>query len=386
MSGPLEGIRVLDFTIAQQGPHATKLLADMGAEVIKVEASTGRPGGGEPWMQGFLLAHNRNKRSITLDLKHPKGNEIARRLAATSDVVTSNFRQGVMEKLGLGFEELRELNPRIVVVQGSGWGPFGPRVTEGAVDMVGHGRGGMMWRTGFEGGAPMTTGCAVTDQVGALVFGTGLLAALTRAQRSGQGEKVDTSLYGGQVALQAWEFAEHSLRGGSEPRAGVGHPLINGRGVWQAFEAADGWLAIGCTDPAQIATLCDSVGLRAPAAGALDETAIGAVVEGLRERLPSRPAAEWVEQLRAAGIAAAPVQRYADIRDDPQVRANGYLVEMDHPEHGHITVVGMPILFDREPMTSSTPPPSYGEHTERYLEELGYSWDEITQLRDEKAY
>jgi crotonobetainyl-CoA:carnitine CoA-transferase CaiB-like acyl-CoA transferase len=123
-----------------------------------------------------------------------------------------------------------------------------------------------------------------------------------------------------------------------------------------------------------------------PPAGPLDEAAVGAVVEGLRERLPARPAAEWVDQLRAAGIAAAPVQGYGDIRDDPQVRANGYLVEMDHPEHGHITVVGMPILFDREPMTSSTPPPSYGEHTERYLEELGYSWDEITQLRDAKAY
>ena len=226
MTGPLTGIRVVDFTIAQQGPHATKLLADMGAEVIKIERNQGRIGGGEPWMRGFLLAHNRNKRSISLDLKHPEGNEVARRLAATADVVASNFRQGVMEKLGLGFEDLRQENPRVVVVQGSGWGPLGPRDTEGAVDMVGHARGGLMWRTGFEGGGPMTIGCAVTDQVGALVLCAAVLGALARAARTGQGEKVDTSLYGGQVALQAWEFAERSLRGGgAQPRAGVGHPL-----------------------------------------------------------------------------------------------------------------------------------------------------------------
>ena len=386
MSGPLTGIRVLDFTIAQQGPHATKLLADMGAEVIKVERRAGRTGGGEPWMQGFLLAHNRNKRAISLDLKHPEGNEIARRLAATSDVVTSNYRQGVMEKLGLGFEDLRRVNARVVVVQGSGWGPFGPRVSEGAVDMVGHARGGLMWRTGFDGGAPMTTGCAVTDQVGALVLCSALLAALARAARTGHGEQVDTSLYGGQVALQAWEFAERSLRGGgAEPRAGVGHSLINGRGVWQAFEAADGWIAIGCTDPAGIAALCEVAGLDPPTEQA-DENTLDSILSGLRERLPSRRASDWVERLRGAGIAAAPVQRYGDIRDDPQARANGYLLDMDHPEHGAITVVGMPITFDREPMARATPPPNYGEHTERYLEEMGYGWDEITRLRDEKVY
>ena len=383
MTGPLSGIRVVDFTIAQQGPHATKLLADMGAEVIKIERHQGRIGGGEPWMRGFLLAHNRNKRSISLDLKHPEGNEVARRLAATADVVASNFRQGVMEKLGLGFEDLRKENPRVVVVQGSGWGPLGPRGTEGAVDMVGHARGGLMWRTGFEDGGPMTIGCAVTDQVGALVLCAAVLGALARAARTGRGEKVDTSLYGGQVALQAWEFAERSLRGGgAQPRAGVGHPLINGRGVWQAFEASEGWLAIGCTDPAEMETLCSVVGVDPLPAGA-DAAALGAVVSRLAERLRLRPAAEWVERLRAAGVAAAPVQRYGDILEDPQARENGYLVEMDHPEHGAITVVGMPITFDREAMSRATPPPSFGEHTERYLEELGYGWEEITRLRDE---
>ncbi|MCY4639192.1 MAG: CoA transferase [Chloroflexi bacterium] len=385
MTGPLDGIRVVDFTIAQQGPHATKLLADMGAEVIKIERRQGRTGGGEPWMRGFVLAHNRNKRAISLDLKHPEGNEIARRLAATADVVASNFRQGVMEKLGLGFEDLRRANPRVVVVQGSGWGPLGPRVTEGAVDMVGHARGGLMWRTGFEGRGPMTVGCAVTDQVGALVLGAALLGALARAARTGHGEKVDTSLYGGQVALQAWEFAERSLRGGgAQPRAGTGHPLIKGRGVWQAFEASDGWLAIGCTDPSRLGALCEVAGVEPAAAGSPAE-AIAAVVAGLAGRLRGRPAAEWVELLRAAGIAAAPVQRYGDIRRDEQARANGYLLEMDHPEYGEITVAGMPITFDLEPMARATPPPSFGEHTERYLEELGYGWDEITRLRDESV-
>ena len=385
MSAPLDGVRVVDFTIAQQGPHATKLLADMGAEVIKIERHQGRTGGGEPWMRGFMLAHNRNKRAISLDLKHPEGNEIARRLAATADVVASNFRQGVMEKLGLGYEDLRRENPRVVVVQGSGWGPLGPRATEGAVDMVGHARGGLMWRTGFEGGPPMTVGCAVTDQVGALVLCGALLGALARAARTGRGEKVDTSLYGGQVALQAWEFAERSLRGGgAQPRAGAGHPLINGRGVWQAFEAADGWLAIGCTEPAALAALCEAAGIEPPAVDSGTE-APGAIASRLGVSLRARPAREWVERLRAAGIAAAPVQRYGDLREDRQARANGYVLEMDHPEHGPITVAGMPITFDREPMTRAAPPPSFGEHTERYLEELGYGWDEITRLRDESV-
>lgn len=385
MTAPLDGIRVVDFTIAQQGPHATKLLADMGAEVIKIERNLGRMGGGEPWMRGFVLAHNRNKRAIALDLKHPEGNEIARRLAATADVVASNYRQGVMEKLGLGYDDLRRANPRVVVVQGSGWGPLGPRASEGAVDMVGHARGGLMWRTGFEGESPMTVGCAVTDQVGALVLCSALLGALARARRTGQGAKVDTSLYGGQVALQAWEFAERSLRGGGDqPRAGTGHPLINGHGIWQAFEASDGWLAIGCTETGKLAALCEVAELEPPAA-APDAEAIAAVASRLAVRLRTRTTSEWVERLRAAGIAAAPVQRYGDIREERQARANGYVLEMDHPEYGPITVAGMPITFDREPIGRATPPPSFGEHTERYLEELGYGWDEITRLRDENV-
>ena len=390
MGRPLEGIRVLDFTWAQQGPYATTLLADMGAEIIKVEHRQGERGRGVGGRVGaptsYFVAHNRGKHSITLDVRRPEAREIVHRFVKQVDVVVSNMRPGAMDRLGFDYETFSAINPRVVYACASAFGPHGDRTPVPGNDIIGQASGGIMLRSGPEDGPPTPTGAAIADQVGAMILCSGILAALVQRGRTGKGEQVDVSLYGSQIALQSWEINTESFSGQTAPRAGLGHPLLTSRSVWRAFQTADGWLVIGGATTDKFASLCDELGLndlaerypddRSRAAGMAD------IMPHLEGGIRARPTEEWIERFRARDIFCGPVQTYADILADPQARANGYIAAMPHPAYGEALVVGSPIQFGREPRTEVAPPPELGDSTERYLTELGYSWDEIEALRE----
>ena len=390
MARPLDGIRVLDFTWAQQGPYATVLLADMGAEIIKVEHREGERGRGVGRATGdpgpYFVAHDRGKHSVTLDVRRPEAREIVLRFVERVDVVVSNMRPGAMDRLGFDYETLVKLNPRLVYASGSAFGPHGDRTPVPGNDIIGQAAGGIMLRSGAEDGPPTPTGAAIADQVGAFCLCAGILAALVKRERTGEGEQVDVSLYGSQIALQSWEIDTESLSGVRAERSALGHPLLTPRAVWRAFETADGWLVIGGATTDKFTALCELLGLEELAASYPDDLSrsrrMAEILPQLQERMLDRPATEWIERFRERDIFCGAVQSYADILADPQARANGYISSMPHPELGEVLVAGSPIQFGREPQTELAPPPELGDSTERYLTELGYSWDEITKLRE----
>ncbi len=387
---PLDGLRVLDFTIAQQGPHATTLLALMGAEVVRVERTGARVGGyptrpRDHHMVGYF-AHSLGKKSITVDVRRPEGRDIVRRLAREVDAVTSNFRPGVMERLGLGFDDLRAENPRLVYVTGSGWGRQGPIAQRPSIDMVAQGAGGMMWMSGDEGSPPALASCALADHTGALTFCTAVLAALVQAHRTGVGEHIDTSLYGGQSALQAWEINASSLSAGL-PRSGRSHAILHARGaIWRAFETADGWLTIAAEDAETIGRLCEAIGRPDLATLYSDAAArrshADEIEEAVEQRIATESTAHWAGRLREHEIANGPVWTFGDVLADPHAHENGYLGRIEHPDFGDVEVAGLPITFDREPIPPE-PPPVTGADTDRYLADIGYTPSEIAGLREQ---
>jgi CoA:oxalate CoA-transferase len=386
---PLDGIRILDFTWAQQGPYSTVLLSDMGAEIIKIENREGErgrwAGRGMPQPVPYFVAHDRGKNSVTLDVRAPEGREIVMRFVERVDVVVSNMRPGVMQKLGLGYDDLRTVNPRIIYACASAFGPLGEQATRPGLDIVGQAMGGIMSVTGPDDAPPMPAGAAIADQVGAIFLCNGILAALVKRERTGEGEQVDVSLYGSQIALQSWELNTVSMLDKPSGRAGQGHPLITPSGVWRSFQTADGWLVLGGVDARRYVRLCKLMGLDHLTTMSEDErraAGVAAIMAEMETRFREEPTAYWMERFVAEDIIGAPVQSYADVVADPQAWANGYLVELPHPLYGTIKVAGSPIMFGRTPTVPQGPAPELGQHTEQYLLELGYTWDDIARLRD----
>ena len=391
-AGPLEGIRILDFTRFQQGPYATVLLSDMGADVIKVEERTngdlGRSLGRQPdgWCT-YFEAHNRNKRSITVDVRKPEGREIIYRLVPTVDVVCDNFRPGVMKRLGLDYDTLSAYNPRIITASASGFGPLGPQAEEPSFDIIGQAMGGIMIaQAGGPGNPPVSLIGGLADQVGAIIFALGITAAIVARELHGVGQHVDVSLLGSQLALQNLPLQGFLRTGKQAPSPQRQNPLFT------YYRCADDqYLVLGILDPKWWEPLCRVLErpdlLENPRfATPGDRWCNGAeLLAELDAAFAQAPRDEWLRRLKAADIPCGPVNDYAAAVAEPQVAANEYVTELHHPTLGPVKVVSTPIRMTKTPPRPKRTAPELGQHTEEVLLELGYSWEEIEALKKKEV-
>ncbi len=396
-SGALSHVRVLDLSRVLAGPWATQVLADLGAEVVKVE----RPGSGDetrgwgpPWLPGregdpgresaYFASTNRGKRSVTIDLSRPEGQALVRRLAAWADVLFENHKAGALARRGLGYEDLAALNPRLVYCSISGFGQSGPYRDRPGYDFLVQAMGGLMSVTGEPGGPPLKVGVALTDVLTGMYAATATLAALAERERSGRGQHVDLSLLDVQVAALANQAESYLATGRAPGRLGNAHPSIV---PYQAFPTQDGHLVVAVGNDAQFARLAEAVGrpaLARDARFATNEARVGhrgELVAILEAALSARPTDEWVRALDAADVPAGPINDLAQVFDDPQVRHRGLRVEVPRPGGEPVPVVASPIRLSRTPV-EHRPPPRLGEHTREVLVEvLGLEDAEVEALR-----
>ncbi len=396
---PLEGLRVIDWTIWQQGPVCSAMLGDLGADVIKIESRDGGdPGralaaiGGSDLSERpnfYFEANNRNKRSLTLDLKQPEAQEIVYKLAAVSDVFVQNFRKGVAERLGLGYDAPREHNEKLIYANATGYGPEGPDSGDPSFDQLGLARSGIMLAAGEPDMPPLAIAGGIADQMGAVMLAYGVLAALMARERHGIGQVVDASHLGSMSFLQGLSLSCKLMAGFAFPRSfrnRAANPL------WNHYRCQDDrWLALGMLQSDRYwSDICATLGrpelgtderfvdLKVRAANAAD------CVAALDEIFAGRPRAEWLEILRKGGdFIFTVVNSLDELPDDPQMRANDYIVEFDHPSFGPTPMVGIPVRLSETPGSVRAPAPELGQHTELILtEELGYSWDDVAALRE----
>ena len=386
---PLASVRVLDFSRVLAGPYCTMLLADLGAEVTKVE----RPGTGDdtrswgpPNVGGesaYFLSVNRSKRSCTVDLGTPEGREIAQRLAARADVVIENFRTGVADRLGLAYMELRELNPRLVYCTISGFGSDREPADRPGYDFVVQAESGMMAVTGEPDGEPMKVGVALVDVLAGTTAAVGILAALRKRDETGVGDRLEIPLL--DVALAGLvNVTSNALITNEEPaRHGNAHPSIV---PYETFQSADGWLAVAAGNDSLFERLCDVLERPELAADARFRTNServhnrAALVPLLNECFAQRPADDWLVALEASGVPAGKVRGVLDAIRQAEAAGRAATTSVAHPTAGRIELIDSPIRLDSG-LRPAEPPPLLGEHTALVLEELGYSGAEITALR-----
>ena len=384
--GPLAGMRVLELAQIMAGPTAGMMLADMGADVVKVEKLPGGDdsrGYREPRVNGVsapFLILNRNKRGIALDLKKPQGREILLRLVRDADVLTENYRRGTLEKLGLGYEVLSAANPGLVYCAISGYGRDGPWADKGGFDLIAQGVAGLMSINGEPGGAPVKTGNSVADINAGILAVTGILAAWAHKLRTGQGQVVDTSLMEAALQQTYWHAAIAFATGSSPGPTGTAHILT---APYQAFRAKDGWINVGGANQANWERIADVLGhpewrddprFRTNS----DRMAnLAALVERMNDALATRTRAEWLDAFDAAGVPAGPVNSMQEALSHPQAIARGMVVDLVHPEAGATKALGCPVHFSATPASVTRPAPMLGEHTREVLAEAGYSAGDI---------
>lgn len=368
---PLTGLVVLDLSRVLAGPYCTMILGDLGADVIKVEHPAGDDTRrwGPPFVGGesaYYLAVNRNKRSVVADLKTEAGRELVRRIARRADVLVENFRPGTLERLGLGLEEMRAENPRLITLTISGMGASGPDADLPGYDFILQARGGLMSITGPASGAPSKVGVAVVDLTTGMMAANALLAALYARERTGAGQHVDTSLLETQVAWLANVASAYLVTGEAPARHGNAHPTIV---PYQTFRASDADFALGVGNDAQWERLCQAIGCPELAGDERFRTNPGRVrhreilVALLEEHFATAPAAAWVERIRAAEVPVGPVRTIPEVFADPQVLAREMVVSVEHPAIGELKLVGIPFKFSATPASIRRPPPLLGEHT-----------------------
>lgn len=392
--GPLGDLLVLDLTRALAGPYCTTMLGDMGARVIKVESPDGGDdtrGWGPPFVDGesaYFLGVNRNKESLTLNLKHPAGQEVLRRLLARADVLVENFRPGIMDRLGFGYAAVAAVHPRLVYASISGFGQDGPYRERVAYDLIVQGMGGLMGTTGEEGRPPVKVGVAVTDIAAGMFAAFGILVALHVRARTGRGQHVDAAMLDAQVAWMTYQAGHYFATGENPRRLGSAHPSLV---PYQAFRTRDGHVNVAVGSEAIWARFVQAVGAPHLAADARFRTNADrvahrdALIAQLEEIFVSRTTAEWARVLEAAGVPAGPIYLMADLFADPQVRHRGMVVEVEHPRAGRIRQTGVPVKLSETPGRIAAPPPVLGQHTDAILRECGFDDAAIAAMRRDGA-
>ena len=393
--GPLAGLKVVDLTHHLAGPTCGLMLADLGAEVIKIEKV---PAGDDSRRSvppkigeesAAFMMMNRNKRGIALDLKTEGGKTILRRLAADADILIENFRPGTLDRLGVGYDSLKEANPGLIYGVISGFGLTGPYRGRGGFDLVAQGMSGLMSITGdASGSVPTKVGSPVTDITAGLLLTMGVLAALHERQRTGRGQVVDTSLFEAGITHTFWQSAIAFATGVAPLAMGSRHPL---NAPYQAFRTADSWMCVGAASPRNWQRLMDL--LEAPDiaddprfidnAGRMANT--DALDEKLSEIFVTATTDEWLTRFEDVGIPAGPINNVMEMHADPQTAARNMTLEVEHPTAGTVRTLGPPVKFSRTPADVRSAAPIYGQHTREVLVQYGFSDAEISAFLDENA-
>ncbi len=377
-TGALSGLRVLDVTQVMAGPYCAMVLADLGADVIKVEPPAGDSTRQMPGAVGTdspsFNAVNRGKRSVVLNLKTAEGREACERLATRSDILIENYRPGVMDALGLGYDVLAAANPQLIYASISGYGQTGPKREKGGFDLIAQGLSGIMSVTGDPGGRPVKAGVPLTDLGAGLFALVGILAALNHRHATGVGQRVDTSLVDAGVALSVWEATEYFSGAGVPQALGSAHRM---NAPYQAIRCADGYVTLGAANERLFRRLCEVLGHTDWAS--MPEFADNASRVKHRDALAARieavtihqPSGYWLERLDQHDIPCGPINDYAQVFADPQVLAREMVVETEHPTLGHLRTLGSPIKLSATPPDVTRRAPRLGEHTEEILNTMG---------------
>jgi crotonobetainyl-CoA:carnitine CoA-transferase CaiB-like acyl-CoA transferase len=385
-TGPLAGMRVLELAQIMAGPTCGMMLADMGADVVKVEKLPGGDdarGYREPRVNGVsapFMILNRNKRGIALNLKHPQGREILLRMVKDADVLTENYRRGTLEKLGLGYETLREINPGLIYCSVSGYGRDGPYADKGGFDLIAQGYAGLMSITGEPGRPPVKIGNSIADINAGILAVVGITAAYAHKLKTGQGQVVDTSLMEAALQQTYWNASIYFATGESVGPTGSAHLLA---APYQAFRASDGWINIGGANQANWERIADVLGhpewredprFRDNSARMQN---LQALTDAMGSVLATRSRDEWIAAFDAAGVPVGPVNTIGEALTHPQTLARGMVVELDHPQAGPTRALGCPVHFSETPTQITRHAPMLGEHSRELLREYGYSDAEI---------
>ena len=390
MPGPIHGVKVLELAQIMAGPTCGLMLADLGAEVIKIEKI---PGGDDtrrflpPDVNGEAAAFmmmNRNKRGMALDLKTKEGVEVFKRLVKQADVVVENFRKGTLEKLGVGYEELKKINPKIILCEISGYGRTGPYADKGGFDLIAQGMSGLMSITGeSKGKPPMKVGAPVTDITAGILAATGVLAALVSRATTGVGQRVDTSLYEAGIVHTYWQSAIASATGVAPGPLGSAHPLT---APYQAFQTKDKWITVGASNQNTWLKLIDALGAKELQenekfnSNANRMKNLTELTELLKKELVKKTAEEWLKLFDEKGLPCGPINTVTEMFEDSQTIERKMIVDVKNTKAGSFKAIGMPIKFSETKVEDTKESPTFGQHTKQILLDHGFKSEEIDSL------